>query len=185
MDLLILIGGVAVGSAIFRCTETYSMVADDFAGDVDAGRVVGILMGIAGAASPFLLALSGTLVVLLLRRPRLPWKRLTRLPAATVAMVTVVSALLLISFGTTSVVIGLMRGGQLSDSAHLYFFGQWDAFVGSALVGAWSIQLLSGRWRPEACWLDRFGRVLGAGWVASACITLFVRLVFQLTVAHA
>jgi hypothetical protein len=41
------------------------------------------------------------------------------------------------------------------------------ATVGSIVVVAWLVQWMGLRWRPEACWVDRLGRVVGFCWVAT------------------
>lgn len=38
--------------------------------------------------------------------------------------------------------------------------------VGPTILGAWAIQVASGRWRPDPGWVDRLGRLLGGCWVA-------------------
>lgn len=37
--------------------------------------------------------------------------------------------------------------------------------IGHAIVAAWSILAISGRWKAEPTWTDRLGRVLGATWI--------------------
>jgi hypothetical protein len=39
---------------------------------------------------------------------------------------------------------------------------------GFAVAVAWATLALVGRWEPEASWVDRLGRALGAGWIAMA-----------------
>ena len=41
------------------------------------------------------------------------------------------------------------------------------ATVGGLVAVAWLGQLMSRRWRPEACWVDRLGRVVGFCWLAT------------------
>ena len=41
------------------------------------------------------------------------------------------------------------------------------ASVGSIVVAAWLVQWMGHRWRPEACWVDRLGRVVGFCWLAT------------------
>jgi hypothetical protein len=40
------------------------------------------------------------------------------------------------------------------------------AYASAAVAGAWLTLLLAGWWRPERTWIDRFGRAVGAGWIA-------------------
>jgi hypothetical protein len=39
-----------------------------------------------------------------------------------------------------------------------------------AVVVAWVILLLSGRWRSEPSWIDRLGRALGVFWIVWAVL---------------
>jgi len=47
------------------------------------------------------------------------------------------------------------------------FFITYNLLIapGSAVTVAWSMQALSGRWRPEPDWLDRAGRFVGLVWM--------------------
>jgi hypothetical protein len=35
----------------------------------------------------------------------------------------------------------------------------------TAVLGAWTGQFMTRRWRPESSWIDRAGRMLGAFWI--------------------
>jgi hypothetical protein len=45
--------------------------------------------------------------------------------------------------------------------------------VGCAIAAAWVVQWASGRWRPEAYWIDRLGRALGFLWIATIPFSAF------------
>src|SRR5262249_15461946 len=38
---------------------------------------------------------------------------------------------------------------------------------GLAVLCGWLTLVLCGRWRPEPSWIDRAGRIVGAGWIAA------------------
>jgi len=38
---------------------------------------------------------------------------------------------------------------------------------GAAVLASWSILVAVGRWHPEASWIDRSGRLVGAFWLAT------------------
>jgi hypothetical protein len=38
---------------------------------------------------------------------------------------------------------------------------------GGGVAAAWGLLAITGRWKPEASWLDRFGRALGVCWIPS------------------
>ena len=61
-----------------------------------------------------------------------------------------------------------------SDRSELTFaICRSNTGVGYAVVAAWLVLALGGRWRPERGWIDRLGRLLGIGWVVwSASYTL-------------
>jgi hypothetical protein len=40
-----------------------------------------------------------------------------------------------------------------------------EARIGPAVLAAWVVLLVSGRWRSESNWIDRAGRVFGAFWI--------------------
>jgi hypothetical protein len=44
------------------------------------------------------------------------------------------------------------------------------------VIGAWAVLALCGRWKPEPCWLDRLGRMLGASWIGFAAAYEFASL---------
>ncbi len=41
------------------------------------------------------------------------------------------------------------------------------ALPGAMVVASWAILALSGRWHPEASWVDRSGRLVGVFWIAT------------------
>jgi hypothetical protein len=40
-----------------------------------------------------------------------------------------------------------------------------EELVGAAVLGAWSVMAISGRWKSQPSWIDRTGRVLGIIWI--------------------
>lgn len=44
---------------------------------------------------------------------------------------------------------------------------------GYAVAAVWTFLAVSGRWRNERLWIDRFGRILGATWILLAIGTAF------------
>ena len=45
--------------------------------------------------------------------------------------------------------------------------------IGCAVLVAWTIQAIGGRWRPEPSWIDRAGRLLGAFWIMTTPFSWF------------
>jgi hypothetical protein len=52
--------------------------------------------------------------------------------------------------------------------------------IGMAVLTAWIVMLAKRQWRPEFGWIDRFGRLVGLGWIAmipGGMFLLILRLV--------
>ena len=105
-------------------------------------EVVGLALMAVCLATP-------TLVVLRLRRPRPPWRRLVRQPGAVACATAIVS--FLVAYDLHS----------LLDPYPALFV------VGPAVATAWLVLIVSRRWRAERGWIDRAGRVVGAAWIAT------------------
>jgi hypothetical protein len=48
-----------------------------------------------------------------------------------------------------------------------------EELVGAAVLGAWVGMLAGARWRTEACWTDRIGRVLGLLWIGMFLVYIY------------
>jgi hypothetical protein len=48
------------------------------------------------------------------------------------------------------------------------------ALPGAAVVASWTLLASLRLWRPEASWVDRAGRIVGAYWLAMTCWTFWV-----------
>jgi hypothetical protein len=68
------------------------------------------------------------------------------------------------------------------------FLLTWDAswtlsctpvLVGLSIVSSWTTLLVAGRWRPEASWIDRLGRVVAMGWLLAGLFTTCHQLVHR------
>jgi len=59
------------------------------------------------------------------------------------------------------------------DHAVFYTFIGSSSFPKSAVLGAWAVLLVAGRWRREAGWIGRAGLVLGWAWLATFACDLF------------
>jgi hypothetical protein len=117
---------------------------------------------------PLAAPLTAAILVLGLRRPRLPLRRLRRSPGLVGCFV----ALVFLTLGGAVTTIG-------AASQHRFFSGTLLEFIFDVLNNApasevglwvfitWTTLLISGCWRPSPCWLDRLGRGLGAFWIAA------------------
>jgi hypothetical protein len=131
---------------------------------------------------------AGTIAVLVvrMRSPRPPLRRLVR-QAGTVACMVALAVLLVIAcwVGMTT---AMGRAVEFSEhaiiaNAVVHSRGSFALYpvtgrnlviyadrVGFAIAGAWLSLWLSGRWRPEPTWVDRLGRALGWLWLSFAVV---------------
>jgi hypothetical protein len=130
-------------------------------------------------ASYFTAAWSLACLVLGLRRPRMKFRSIVRQPGMVACL-------------TTAVVLGLRMVNVVVTLpiryAYLGIFYEYDIYkllesieeipqvpseIGCAIAAAWVIRRASGRWRPEAYWIDRLGRALGFLWIATIPFSSF------------
>ena len=57
-------------------------------------------------------------------------------------------------------------------ACHSTLVASLSAPAGLAVAVAWLGLAASGRWRPQASWIDRLGRGLGATWIGITALTL-------------
>jgi hypothetical protein len=180
-DLMIVVAVVAVGSPEIRTTwalwkqEVYCIRRHLRGEDIPPtpprystsppaqpfswGRSLGSLIS-AGLRLPFAgIPVTAPPAVLLmrLRRPRPPLRRLATEPGAVAC---------------AAVLLGLLQGslrGIWLETRPILFAPPWVAV-------AWAVLWLSGRWRPGRDWIDRLGQVVGFGWFALGVMGLAVWL---------
>ena len=128
---------------------------------------------------PGLVAWTVACLLLRLRRPRPPWRRLSRQPGTMACLIATVAIGLSAAFGA----IGWVMEDQRDDAM------EWLAVqslavppqAGAAVFWCWVTMALSGRWRPEPTWLDRLCRLLGLAWLTMALLfTYAYRSVFTM-----
>lgn len=158
-DGMILIAGTALGASMAR---DYLMLDGQGYGRFAAREPIGIL-----ATSHVLygwsLALLGCQAC---RRGRLG-RRVARWPGTAACLaVFLVSLFNLVYFWT----IGLARTGYARS--FLAVSVTRPQSMAGAITVAWSVLLVSGRWRSSRAWPDRVGRLLGWAWIALFVIAL-------------
>jgi hypothetical protein len=72
---------------------------------------------------------------------------------------------------------GVVVGLDILSNLWAYLFLAWFQILpppqvqvstwGGGVAIAWGLLALTGRWRPEANWIDRLGRALGVCWIGS------------------
>ena len=113
-------------------------------------------------------------LILRLRKPRPPFRRLWKQPGAVAGLavsVTVISnvvmlgAIKLTSMAKPSLFVG-------AEPAYTKFLA--STHPGAAVAASWMLLTLAGRWRPERSVLDRTGRLFGVLWILWWPVTFWV-----------
>jgi len=116
---------------------------------------------------PSLAAWTLATLIMRLRAPRSPWRRLTRQPGMMASLLaTAVTGL--VSIGSALLWPKPNPFHSLDWSPVIVMFG--SLLVGSFVLSSWVTMAVCGRWRPEPTWLDRLGRFLGVLWIAIASV---------------
>jgi hypothetical protein len=174
IDMAVLVVVAALSVAFVRTGEIGELLSNlsraidrsDFRRLHDDASTIDFLL------SPVLSYWTLGILVLRIRRPRPPLKRLWRQPgfvascaAGTAILIRLLESLIWRRHDIIRIFLETDRLARLmlspsGDSPH----------VGPAVAAAWAILALSGRWRPEASWIDRCGRLIGVLWVLLALI---------------
>jgi hypothetical protein len=166
LDAMILVAATAMGLAGIRaCSPAfYSYQYTPITPPPWLNWLAVVLSNWAFYVSPLPAAWTLAAMVLRLRSPRPPMRRLMRQPGA----VAVLAATMLVLIGVVHYLLDL-HNPSLHDIPYQYTSFSLGCGVGSA----WWILALGKRWRAEPSWIDRFGRALGAYWVGMVPLILF------------
>jgi hypothetical protein len=97
--------------------------------------------------------------------PRLPRRRLFRQPSMAASSAAWTACVLNVCWYIPIGIREWRNGNTLKYVLKVALDSASDpAVVSIAIAIAWSALMLSGSWRPEPSWLDRFGRALGIIW---------------------
>ena len=154
--ILVAAAGVGLGGAS-RCA----------AYEVAGGRP-STLFSLILSASCLLAIGSAGVMILGLRHPRPPLRRLAFRPgfSASVAVIAAVAC--------NSLILGkgfdfVPASGALATQVYRLLTGiVWPWSNVAAIAAVWSVIALGGRWRPEPDWIDRLGRLLAGLWFVAA-----------------
>ncbi len=168
LDAMILVAAIACGFALRRITDP--ALGDFGAWDANwLGRVSGQSLA---EAVPFLMALTVAVLAMRVRRPRPQWRRIFRQPgtaACVAAIVPLASAWLQFAFAAwrnPGFLDPLSGSVDLRLTQGTFLAGLW-------VLASWLALAISGRRRPERSRLDKFGRLVGLGWIVVwALVTL-------------
>jgi hypothetical protein len=179
-DVLIVVAFLALGFGLLRLRITFADVPRFFRSaftpvpwELPVGVLVLRLSGLVELAIPCFLSWTLGLLILRVALPRPPIRCLFRQPgfvgcvaflAIAVCSYAATFASLAIRGRLASVTTRELIGFHSTASLLMTQFGGWG------MAAAWIILGLSGRWRFEASWIDRFGRAMGVFWLVSALI---------------
>jgi hypothetical protein len=131
-------------------------------------------------ASLFPFALTWTLAILILqmRRPSARGYPSPRKPGIAACRAAA------ISFTATTVLIGFLFLAKLplvfendatfEESLHNWSIILVPPLTGFAIMGSWTTLYFEGDWCADASWMDRIGRFLGAFWIGSTLLPVWV-----------
>jgi hypothetical protein len=150
-----------------------------------AGMAVGMFLGVRADQDGFshmswsswlvmfsgcILMLSSVLMLILrLRQPRPPMRRVANQPGF-VACFTMVTVGMVLLAGETieETCFHWFKGGwaRWDWSGDLVFLLGGNSVFSWPVVISWSLLLIGRRWRPERGWIDGIGRLIGYAWIA-------------------
>ncbi len=188
-DLMVLVGAPTLGLA--ACQAVVRTMLDGQTSLVDLLRIPDVwtapdvalrAINLVGLALTVFGPWTFLLPILRLRRPRPRWRRLTLQPGLTACLAaTFGMALSLAVIGLTLFTRGFMPaawGRTWFDWLRLFLLDELVGYAGVSVASAWSLQALSGRWRPTPDAIDRLGRAVGVLWIVAGVTWGVRRYVF-------
>jgi hypothetical protein len=171
---MILIAATAVGAQSIHALWSLLNVSH-LASPLDKWPFLGALVRVPhaiGAVVPVIAAWTIAMPALAIRRPRPPIHRLVMQPG-TAACITATLALGISALYHFAEVAAFALGnGQAVQFGDPGIWGsicldliQRPSGAGVTVAAVWSWLILGKRWRPQATWIDRIGRVLGVYWL--------------------
>jgi hypothetical protein len=163
---------LAVQREVLMVHLTYALKGPETFGFLD---LIGWISSCFWDCWPMAFAWTMACFLLRIRSPRPGLGRLTRQPgfvaSCSIAVVAVCRVLPVLILEFT---LDLGDPEQtLSPLDDLTFEWGTAGASGLSVAASWSALVLSGRWRPEASWLDRLGRLLGIYWVTMIAATFW------------
>jgi len=165
-DAMAVIATAAVGFALFRATlpDDLWKLTDPNVTYPPGNRTYSLIHFTLSAVMSFLVVWTPILLFLRLRQPR-PRLRRVFLQPGTVACAV---ATLAMTIEALWILPLLAVGSRFVQKETLLV--NFACMVSFAVVGGWSVLVLSGRWRPEPSWIDRAGRITGVVWLAVTAV---------------
>lgn len=165
-DAMILVAATAVGFGIIQtCSpEFYVYQYTPIPSPTWVNWLAVVLSNWAFYLSPLPAAWTLAALMLRLRHPRPPLRRLMRQPGAVSSFA-----------GTMLILVGVLHYqiDRHNPSWHTGPFEYTTYSLGCGIGAVWLISLMSKRWRVERSWIDLLGRSLGVYWISMAPLKFF------------
>jgi hypothetical protein len=158
-DGMVLVGAAAVGFRLVGMSQVRAVLEQGYY--LKAYYNYGVAFGY--LVYPVWLCWTFAALAIRLRSPRPRFRRLARQPGFVATFSVSIGALI-------SLALFLLRANKIGSGPGnpiptMYFLRlPFDLFW--LIFGAWLAQILNRKWRSEASAIDRFGRLLGFGWIA-------------------
>jgi hypothetical protein len=179
-DVMILVATTGISSSIYILLDNglfsgQRYLFGIFRGPPATSNMLEMISRAAFALSMLLVLFGGwTLVlpVLPLRNYRSRWRRLSRQPGISACIAA--GAGMVFWAAVACVTLGLRHWVENSPGLPPAFWIRSPAFdglivcAGTSVAAVWIVQIVTGRWHPNANGFDRLGRGLGLLWVAVA-----------------
>ncbi len=174
-DAMLLVMGTAIGIAWTR----YWLLLEQDSYEAGLDRLTGFARNMrlarwwAEALSCCILSLSVTWMVVRLRKPRLSIRRLSRQPGFVSTTAALTAFAVDSFFDITAWMTGLIQVFDAPRWSLAWWGDVWEDMILSlclrtlcaAVVVAWLLLAISGRWRREPGWIDGIGTALGFYWL--------------------
>ncbi len=174
-DAMLLIAATAVGLSVQR-----DWIAPVFRGPLYPLRYYVDLPYLLLAPLNFYWTLA--FVAIRLRSPRPSPRRLGRQPGFIAGLAVILATLIHAVLGANLVFSA--RGVQWDRVDHLLLNLSPAQTIAPAVAVAWMVLAVSGRWRPNAGWIDRLGRFIGLTWLGILIYIEVKGLLFAIGVLH-
>jgi hypothetical protein len=175
-DILVLVVAIAIGLAWTRYFQGFDAGGEGFPFEEDSPAYLHSAWLVEWwIVSLWHCVAVVTIAVLVLRLvgPRPRFRQLTRQPG-TVACGAVFFAVLVEMVYQMSEAAYALYGSSNVRILHAAYWIISGPFEAVSVGAAWLLLAISGRWRSDASWIDRFGFVLGVFWIATPLLAFFV-----------
>lgn len=175
-DSLILVAATGLGLGLIRAIASLSDLSGlwqdiyrVWTGDPNSRQILEVTAAcLLVAGQPFLAAWTAAVLVLRMRQPRPPRRHLLTQPGTMACLSGTCAIGLAVLVSGALWVLARLSGGSIHEVNLAYVLIYASTQVGAAILWTWVTMALLGHWRPEAHWLDRVGRFLGALWILTA-----------------